>query len=153
MRDPVTFERRLADAFSRYADLAPVTVDTSIAEQAATARRPGLLSGLRRPVVPRRAAIWAMLGLLLLGAVATALIVGSLVDRTERLPGLVTQLPSMDLSLDDGAAPCSTDGRVLMIDATKLATGAVMVDPATSTFTRIAGSMHELRSRATAHHA
>ena len=150
MHDPVTFERRLADAFSRYADLAPVDLDLSIADQAVAARKPSALSGLRLPVVPRRVVVWAMLGLLLLGAVATAVLVGSLLDRTERLPGLVTQLPSMDLSLDDGAAAVLNDGRVLMIDATKLATGALTFDPATSTFTRTAGSMHQLRSRATA---
>ncbi|HEX5826196.1 MAG TPA: hypothetical protein VFY23_01635 [Candidatus Limnocylindrales bacterium] len=83
MRDPATFEARLADAFDRYAASAPVDVDARTL--AAAIARPRA----RGPIAARWAAAprWVVvLGLVAAGALGAALLAGALL-RSE--PGLL----------------------------------------------------------------
>jgi|GEM_PF-1628742 hypothetical protein len=83
MSDPTTFERRLADAFTRYADTAVLDVDideiatTMVALTLRSPRRDGVVAGLASRW-PRRTLVTVGLLVTLLAAVlAAALIVGS----------------------------------------------------------------------------
>ena len=113
MRDPETFERRLADAFSRYADLAPTEVERSFVAQAIAAGRRGPLAGIRLPAPSRALIGWAVLALLVLGAVAATLFTGT---RRELVPPHWTTTGSM-------SQPRQLFGLVLLADGTVLAAG------------------------------
>ena len=153
MGDPETFERRVADAFSRYADLAPVTVDHAIAEQAIASGRRGSRVRLRvldRPMVSRRVAVSAALALLLLGAVVATLIVGSALDRTPRLPGRIVPIGPADVAFDAVAAAPLDDGRVLLFGGVAAGAGDAILDPATGVLTPTTTAMIERRAGSTA---
>ena len=152
MDERVSFEARLADAFGRYADLAPVAVDGAIGPSAIAAGR------RRRLTMPwpqtRRSVAWATLALLLLALLA-ALAVGALVNRHDRLPGAFSQTgPSQIHGIE--AAALLADGRVLVTgmngwaaDSSSIAAPVELFDPRTSSFTPT-GAMAAPRYQVTA---
>ncbi len=142
MRDPETFERRLADAFSRYADLAPVEVERSFVAQAIAAGRRGPLAGISLPAPSRALIAWAVFALLVLGAVAATLFTGA---RRELVPPYWTTTGSM-------SQPRQLFGLVLLGDGTVLAAGGPATveryDPKQGVWIP-AGTMNEARAAAT----
>ena len=152
MDERMSFEARLADAFARYADLAPVAVDGSIA---ATAIAAGGRRGFTMPWPrTRRAVVWATLALLLVALLA-ALAVGALVSRHDRLPGAFAQAGPSQIQFVSATALLG-DGRVLVLgengyaaDNSSIPARVELFDPRTSTFAPT-GSMAAPRYNVTA---
>ena len=146
MRDPMTFEARLADAFGRYADAAPVAVDARaysravVADVAARSPRGSILPWRTWSVSFRAALLLALLALTVIGA---TLIAGSLL-REPRTPmslgGTVEPTGSMLRAVWRPATAVLSDGSVLVVGTTPgLELDAERFDPAHGTFEAVAG--------------
>lgn len=168
MRDPVTFESRLADAIGRYADLAPVDVEpASMTLAVATESGPRLTVRWGAPFGRSWVAILVLIGLLAAAVVGAAL-VGAELLRSAPIPamhGVFIPTGSMMEARIDATATRLPDGRVLIAggwsqlraglidgetdkDVGALATAEIF-DPVIGTFSAT-GSMTQARRNATA---
>lgn len=158
MRDLATFEHRLADAFERYADLAPVEVDRSITQPSDAAMRRLARPLFSLPISSRRAIAVATLGVLLLAGIAAALLMAGSLQRHGPLPGRFTPTGPMLFPSDGTAIAQLSDGRVLVIGSVASlglagaspAERGELFDPATGTFALTSGAMTEPRFSPTA---
>ncbi|MEO8230497.1 MAG: hypothetical protein ABI628_12150, partial [Chloroflexota bacterium] len=139
----MSFEARLADAFERYADLAPVAVEPSIAQLAVASAGPRRRAGMPG-VLGRRTLVLAVLALMLLAALAAALVVGSLINRHMGLPGKFSDVGPSQIRYIAAAAGLD-DGRVVVFGEARPTAPAStpdtlieLFDPATKTFKQLA---------------
>jgi hypothetical protein len=153
MDERMSFEARLSDAFGRYADLAPVTADPSIAQRAIAFGRRRDLGSLWPS--GRRTLVWVGVALALLLALAGALLVGSLLQRHERLLGGFSEVGPSQIRFIEAAALLG-DGRVVVfgegrtgIDPAGPVTQVEVFDPNTKTFAPLA-TLSESRTGFTA---
>lgn len=149
MPEQMPFEAHLAELFTRYAELAPVTVDHTIGERAMATGRPRRSLSLRMPAFSRPVYVWAAILLLLLAAAVAGLAASRLLPRPDQLPGRFTQTGPSQIGFIEAAA-LMTDGRTMVAGSASSdraqSTGWMTVeffDPSTNSFTP--GPMVELR--------
>jgi Galactose oxidase, central domain len=149
MPERMPFEAHLAELFTRYAELAPVTVDHTIVERALATGRPRRSLSLRMPTFSRPVYVWAAILLLLLAAAVAGLAASRLLPRPDQLPGRFTQTGPSQIGFIEAAA-LMADGRTMVAGSassdwaqSESSMTVEFFDPSTNSF--MPGPMVELR--------